>query len=732
MFYAHRTDHPDKSGWQPLLEHSTGVQRLSGDFAEAFNAREWGEAAGLLHDLGKYDPNFQKRLEGQPIAVDHSTAGAQAIMKHWDKKTGLVLAYIISGHHTGLPDYGSESGDDSCLVRRLRKKLGDYSAGLQEIRIPPRPRTLPIQPGIHPGLQVSLFIRMLFSCLVDADSLDTERFCEPERTAARKTDMSMSSLLERFQTYMDKHFSQPRIPLDVYRRELLQECLEEASEKPGLFTLSMPTGSGKTLTSLGFALNHAVMHGMRRIIYVIPYTSIIEQTACVLRTVLGEDCVLEHHSNIRQDSTNPEDFATMQLKLKLAEENWDFPVVVTTNVQFFESLFSNKRTRCRKLHNIARSVIILDEAQMLNGGYYKPCLYALEELSRNYHCSVLLCTATQPKIAGLYPSTVYVKELNRDVEKRYLQFKRVQIVAKGVCDLKEIAASLSRERQALCIVNTRYTARELYKHFIVDSKEAEHVFHLSARMCAVHRTHQLEIIKARLENRKPCIVVSTQLIEAGVDIDFPVVYRELAGLDSIAQAAGRCNRNGLLPMAYTYVFELPSGLPPGWFSLTGAVARTILDKHRDDPLSPRAIHDYFHELYCYQTAGQKDRTDEKGILNMLNEGVNALAFPFTVIDREFRLIETETRTVIIPYDRQAEQGIEELKHAPYIGNAMRKLQPYTVQIYQPEFEAYRQAREIEEIREGIWVLQDKKRWYDEQFGLLPYSEKHAAQEIYVV
>ncbi|PDO10535.1 MAG: hypothetical protein BLM47_06580 [Candidatus Reconcilbacillus cellulovorans] len=734
LFYAHRTDRPDKSDWQLLRDHLRRVAELSGSFADAFGAREWGEAVGLLHDLGKYSAAFQKRLEGSSERVDHSTAGAQVLATRWRGPLGRLAAYVVAGHHAGLPDFGTEAGEESCLARRLTKPVEPFDAGFSEIAVPPPPTQIPIQPGISPGLQFSMFVRMLFSCLVDADSLDTEAFCDPERAAVRASRPSghaaIAGLLEKYEAYMRERFSHIRFDIDRLRRELLQECLEQADDRPGLWTLTMPTGSGKTLTSLGFALRHAAANGLARIIYVIPYTSIIEQTAAVFRDIFGADHVLEHHSNLREER-DESDEGPADLRMRLAEENWDAPIVVTTNVQFFESLFSNRRSKCRKLHNIARSVVILDEAQMLNGGYYRPCLYALEELVRNYRCSVVLCTATQPKIAGLLPESVRARELTRDVDKRYDQFRRVRVESLGRKTLEDVARLLIRHEQALCIVNTRNRARLLYEKLLdlAGERGFGSMFHLSARMCAEHRSRRIAEIRRLLDEGKPCLVVSTQLIEAGVDVDFPVVYRELAGLDSIAQAAGRCNRNGRLPTATAYVFEPDKGLPPGWFSLTASVALNVLERHADDPLSPKAVSDYFEELFAYQTAGVRDRLDEKGILDMLAERAREAAFPFERVSREFRLIETEAKPVLIPFDRTACEAIDALRSGVYSRRLLRRLQPYVVQIYSKEFEAFRESGELEPCPADIWVLRRPERWYDDALGLKPFSPDDASADV---
>ncbi|MCE5173519.1 CRISPR-associated helicase Cas3' [Paenibacillus profundus] len=735
MYYAHRTEEKNKQQWQRLQEHLEGVAARSEQFANVFGAGEWGRAVGLFHDLGKYSDKFQRRLNGSPVQVDHATAGAQALIEYWGSKVGMIPAYIIAGHHSGLPDGGTEAGSDSCLVRRLSKSIEDYQNAYQEITPPGRPQRMPLAPGLHPGMQLSLFTRMLYSCLVDADSLDTERYCNKEQSELRSMPIDIDAMLERYNDHMGK-FSVPKSDIERYRNELLHECLQAVEGPQGMYTLNMPTGSGKTLASLGFALHHAKRYGLSRIIYVIPYTSIIEQNAAIFRSILGSEAVLEHHSNIQREINTDEEndpVRTLNQKMQLAEENWDAPVIVTTNVQFFESLFSNKRSKSRKLHHIANSVVIFDEAQMMNGHFFKPSLYAMEELARNYRVTALFCTGTQPEIAQLFPESVQIREVVHDVPLRYQQFQRTRIHQLEQQSITGLTSLLQEHRQVLCIVNTRKTARELYQQLRSDVMDDEsHIFHLSARMYAKHRMEVLASIRERLDAGLRCCVISTQLIEAGVDIDLPVVYRELAGLDSIAQAAGRCNRNGQLPMGEVYVFELEQGLPPGWFRLTGSVTQSILEQYQERGLSMEAVKAYFTELYFYQTSTTIDRTDKENILGRLNEHAREMKFPFKEVNQLFKLIDTDMETVIVPRDEDARKDLDELKTALYLRQSLRKLQPYTVQLYREEFLAYVKAGEVEEIRQGVFVLTNVSNWYKDDLGLIPFSDEHHKLENLII
>lgn len=734
MHYAHRTDSENKEDWQPLLDHLNQVKELTGDFAQGFCAKEWGELVGWFHDLGKYSESFQNRLNGSPHQVDHATAGAQWLRNNWKSVLALIPAYAIAGHHAGLSDYGTAAGEDSCLARRLTKEIEPYSDALSYINFSVYPKRLPFTLDMDPGLQLSLFIRMLFSCLIDADSLDSERFEAPQEAAFRGHEFSFAVKYKAFEDYMKQNFSVKRSPVDGIRTELLEECLAQAEEAPGLRTLTLPTGSGKTLISLGYALKHASIYKtMRRIIYVIPYTSIIEQNAEKFREVLGKECVLEHHSNVRRESEDSEDYPNLNKKMEKAEENWDYPVIVTTNVQFLESLYGNKRSRCRKLHRIANSVIIFDEAQMMNGDFFRPSMLAIEELTRHYGCTVLLCTATQPEVQPLFPKPIQVKELVQNVELRFEQFERVNLTSLGVLGIEELASGAIEHKQVLFVVNTRKVARELYDRCLT-VKEADEVFHLSARMCPRHRSERLKMIRKRLDAGSSCCLISTQLIECGVDVDFPVVYREMAGLDSIAQAAGRCNRNGkLLPeKGQVFIYENKEGVPKGWFSTTASVTREILRRYPNEALSLKAVQEYFRELYCYQKTGTTDRTDKHNILKLLNDRAPKLEFPFRKVAELFQLIDTAAQPVIIPYDSTAEHLLEQLRFVPELRSIIRELQPYVVQLYPNEFKAFQSAREVEEVCEGIWKLRNPEHWYSKDIGVIPYSAEHHAAECLII
>ena len=717
MYYAHSTQNPDKSDWQILCDHLTNVAEISRTFADDFNAGNLAYTSGLLHDLGKYSDDFQKRLEGKKIQVDHSTAGAKESEKIFPVELNRLIAYLITGHHGGLLNYGSR---ESGLCERLGKeKIPDYSGYKNEISLNIKQ---PVLPKLKPlarnkkGFCVSFFTRMIYSCLVDADSLDTENFASPEKSSVRGQYESFGTLSRKFDMHMrDLQDHAKDTPVNREREKIFRQCVEAGSLPPGIFSLTVPTGGGKTLSSMAFALEHLKKHNLRRIFYVIPYTSIIEQNAKVFRNIFGAGNVLEHHSNFDPATVKTDHDDPVSESLKLATENWDMPIVVTTNVQFFESLFSNKRSRTRKLHNLAKSVIILDEAQMLPTGYLLPCLAALSELVRNYGATVVICTATQPKLEN-----VIIEHLDKQFtcheimespnpDQLYLTLNRVRVTPlKNPVDDTELSNKLKEYKQVLCIVNTRSHAKKLYDSL----GESGFNYHLSARMCPVHRRKKLEEIRQRLKEGKECRVISTQLIEAGVDIDFPVVYRAMTGIDSLAQAAGRCNREGKLPeKGSVYIFKSTEsyGKATSWQSLVAEVGEMAL-AGSTDPLSLATVADYFRRLYHYKG---DEGLDEKKILPALEEGARELVFPFEDIAEELRIIEEGTRDVIIPYNKNARLKIDELRASENPWKLLRELQGYSISIYPNEFRAMERQNAVECIGDRFYTLKSCEDYSDE-------------------
>ena len=721
IYYAHSAQ--DKLGnllpyehWQTLQSHSVNVGEMAAEFARVFGTQEIACQTGKLHDLGKYSEAFNHRLHGGP-PVDHATAGAKIAVKRWGDVIGKLMAFCIAGHHAGLANGNGEGDNRRTLKQRLALQFGADIPALdnlwqQEIKLPQNLSAPPLKADAHhPFFSYAFFTRMLYSCLVDADYLDTEAFYSSleNKASERGGYPDLNALQHNFNQFIndfrrriaqapEKTEAEKRnAALNRLRSEILDHAVEQAVQPQGLFTLTVPTGGGKTFTSMAFALEHAKQHGMRCVIYVIPFTSIIEQNAAEFRKAfgeLGEQAVLEHHSTF--DDGKLQNEATKD-KLRLASENWDAPIVVTTAVQFFESLFADRSSRCRKLHNIAGSVIILDEAQMLPFNLLLPIMQAIKELAQNYRCSVVMCTATQPAVQaenGFYRGFENVREIAPKPTALFDKLRRTTVQHIGTQTDADLLAKLGEHPQMLVIVNNRRHARSLYDQ----AKHLDGTFHLTTLMCAKHRSQKLDEIRCRLKKGEPCRVIATSLIEAGVDVDFPLVMRAEAGLDSVAQAAGRCNREGkrLSENSFVWIFapEEQWKAPPE-LAAQAAVMRLTADSFSDDLLSTQAVAAYFAELY--QLKGSE--LDNKKILKMHNDTGQSLDFPFQTIADKFRMIESHMQPLIIPFDVDAENLISSLHHADHIGGLLRKLQPYTVQIPEQALAALYKAGRIEPINE---------------------------------
>ena len=695
--------HLNEERTQTLKDHLCGTAELAGHFAGRFGKSDWGYACGMLHDIGKYSLAFQDKIKNNSNRqVDHSTAGAKACFE----KGGMYsfMSYCIAGHHSGLPDYGSSSdpGNAPTLQGRKKKHIEDCDAYKSEIHIP-EIKTLPFDPknSPDPDFSLSVFIRMLYSCLVDADFLDTEYFMKEGRTQ-RETGEESSALLEK----MKKHvagwlLNEDTETVNGRRTEILRHCIECGHKERGIFQLTVPTGGGKTIASLAFALQHAVENQMDRVIYVIPYTSIIEQNAAVFRKILGEQNVLENHYNVDYEST--EELKPMQL----ASENWDKPVVVTTNVQFFESLFANKSSKCRKLHNIANSVIIFDEAQMLPTDYLKPCIAVMEELAANFGSSIVLCTATQPALSPFFQRKMPVTELCPRVEEQFRFFERVTFQNVGTISEDELIEKLQKEEQALCIVNTKKRAQRLYQKM-----KGEGVFHLSTAMYPKHRRRVLDKIRQLVKDGEKCILISTSLVEAGVDLDFCTVYRQLAGVDSMIQAAGRCNREGKRAaqdsFAYLFQFEEKEYVPGQ--QLQTDVSKMLLSEG-EDISSLHGIEKYFEALYHFRG----ESLDKKKIFEEFKDK----RYNFAKAAKEFKLIEENALTVFISREEEAEELLWQIKYQGYTKSGMRKAGQYCVQLYENDIEKLQGAgmlRPVSEDIEDFYELVDSVQ-YSEEMGL---------------
>jgi CRISPR-associated endonuclease/helicase Cas3 len=704
------------------------------DTDNAQAARQWGFLAGLWHDLGKFAPRWQQYLESKADphhgdvtgTIDHSTAGAKfAIEKH--PVLGHLLAFPIAGHHTGLLDAMSKN---ACLASRLGKddlpEIPDLPPEIAAVSFPSLPPFLK-----RDGFSASFFTRMLFSSLVDADFLATEAFLNPAQAKLRNRPPKDS--LPEILCLVDAKIDSFGIPsagdnVAFQRRRVVQDCRQKAALAPGIFTLSVPTGGGKTLSSLSFALRHAIAHGQSRVIVVVPFTSIIEQNADVIRDIVAPlvsdsfTPFVEHHSSLLAESET--------YHSRLAAENWDAPVVITTAVQFFESLFAAKTSRSRKVHHIANAVIILDEAQTLPVDSLAPCLRVLQELAAHYHTSVILCTATQPAIKfhetdfkiGLHNA----REIITDPESLFSALKRVELEFIGQLRDAELADRLLDYSQVLCIVNRRQHAQELFR--MLDRREGD--YHLSALMCPEHRSAVLREVRNRLDRGLPIRLISTQLIEAGVDVDFPVVFRSLAGLDSIGQAAGRCNRNGLRPVGRTFIFEAENQRAEAYFRDTAQIAKQLIDL-RSDFLAEDVIRQYF-DLYYYQ---QSHRWDAKSIVSpdsfhLSQDHSLPFKFQFQTVAENFHLIDDWRVPIIIPFDNRARDLIKQLRNpaVPLHRDLLRGLQRYIVQIFPRLRDENRIAFEV--LRgDQFYTLISKELNYSSEFGLNLSDENFSAETL---
>ncbi len=720
MLIGHTAE--DGKRTQSLWEHLTATAALAQEAAAEFGAGELAYDTALLHDIGKCSVAAQRRLSANGPKVDHATAGAIEARA----RLGLLPAYCIAGHHGGLPngDRTAASPYPGTLLDRLQRKPGrdipDYSAFRQlydfdSIRLPQPP---PIKPLGKGGFSVAFFIRMLFSALVDADFLDTERFMRGE-APPRGQIVSLPTLAKRLDAYINNTLhAKEANSLNIRRNAILENMQRKAALPPGLYRFTVPTGGGKTLSSLSFALRHALAHGKRRVIYSIPYTSIIEQTAAVFTAILGEDCVLQHHSNFTYDEDTMEDE-----RKRLATENWDAPLIITTNVQFFESLFANKTSSCRKLHNIANSVLIFDEAQILPLGLLQPCIRALAELVYNYRCTVLLMSATQPALERFFPPPLTVTELCEEPEQLAQALRRVDYQALGIVEESALAAMVTAHRQCLCIVNNRRRAQRLFALL-----PWENTYHLSTTMCPRHRSKVLQTISQALRQGAPCRVIATSLIEAGVDVDFPVVYREETGLDSILQAGGRCNRENKNPAETSpvYTFAFADGNLPISIRQQAAVFRIIQEQY-SDIASLDAINAYFTQLYHYK--GQQN-LDLPQIVDTLEHGMAGYSFPFADIAQAFRFIPQQTHTLLIPFDKEGEQLLQTLATGEYNRELLRQTGQFSVSVYEQDWQNLYRTGAVEILDHQLSVLIDPTL-YSQELGLQLAQKPEEGRGIFV-
>ena len=712
----------DNGTWiiQTNSEHSRGVAQLASSFASDFGMSEWGYLLGVLHDKGKEGRAFQayiKKASGYDPAVivgdkhNHAYIGGKIAQNLFNKES-LLLVNPVIGHHRGLYDFTD-------INEVLKESIPEGVS--KEIEFPLKSLTPPRD--VKPQ-DISHIIRMLFSCLVDADYLDTERFMNVESFNQRKKDYSLNNLLINLEAYLDKlNASTKPTEVNAVRRIVQDHCRNHVG-RPNIYEMTVPTGGGKTLSSVLWALRHAVKNGLNRIIIAIPYTSIIEQTAETLRMIFGKENVLEHHSHVDYDSEND---VAIRGTLKLASENWDYPIVVTTNVRLFESMFSNKPRACRRLHNMAKSVIIFDEVQTLPLHYYTPILQGLDTYRRIFGSSILLTTASQPSLNGV------IKGCNPNVKCEALPSRPIAIVPHDQTLWKplkrvelhmetsrysydEIAERIAKFPRVLCIVNTRKTAQEIYNRM----PEGGGLIHLSRMMCPAHLKEQLHKIRDRLKDANKCLrVISTQLIEAGVDVDFPVVFRQEAGLDSVIQAAGRCNREGKLNgLGHTYIFSLSEGrsMPPGIIS-KGNNARLNMRKDYDW-FSNEAMEVYFNQLCRMMDDFDADRT-------YADLGYNKLKFE--TASRNFKYINDNTIPIIVPWGESQVLLAQYSRYGPSY-RLMKQLSHYSVNVTQYDFKTLTEGGLINETG-NLYILTDPRN-YNSDTGLTVNS--HWANETLII
>ncbi len=714
-YLAHRDE--EKHLEQTISEHAEGTAAYAKKFSAMFTEPVYGELLGMYHDIGKYSNEFQNYLEfgGIKGSVDHTGAGSKvffdcALLSK--NSTFFLLGMCIAGHHGGLPDIGSnintlEKG--SFFYRIQNSKLPDFSAYKQftpEIKFNLVPN---IMTTLTSAFSQMFYVRMLYSCLVDADYLDTEAFMM-QNNVTRSGFADLKEMKEK----VDKHtaeFFPPKNDINKMRCDLLKQCQDTGSDETrkneNLYTLTIPTGGGKTLASLSFALNRAVLTGRKRIIYVIPYTSIIEQNAGVFKKIVGNDNVVEHHMNVEYDDTDGSN------RKKLATENWDAPLIVTTNVQFIESLFAYKPSKCRKLHNIANSIIIFDEAQMLPMKYLIPCTEVIKELTERYNCCVVLCTATQPSLNKFF--TKGCVEIINDDKFYYNAFKRTTFKILGNLTESELVVNLMKHKQVLCIVGSKPKAQKLFN--LLENEKG--VYHLSTNMYPAHRKQILDEIRKKLKEGKECRVISTSLIEAGVDVDFPAVYKEMDALDSIVQAAGRCNREGLHTMeeSIVYIFDL-DGNKNRLRIREKEITKEIINEYNDIS-SPEAIATYFDRLHELVDSG----LDKENILTFLNEE-KMNRFYYRTLEAKVKIIENDTKSIFIPINEEAKKLEKILRDGIRNKEIFRKIGAYSVNVYyktdnktESAYENLLYNNKIEILDENVSILLDTKI-YSKKTGLL--------------
>jgi len=757
-FLAHSANSHGAS--EPLAIHLSHVAARAREYADAFGADSEAYLAGLLHDLGKYSNLFQRRLRNEEHGIDHWSAGAwHALMQY--ENAGLPAALAIQGHHVGLQECAVDALrnlDPKTPPERLPtplRRLADaesLEALLDRIRSDGLEAPATLESSLcHKGdlsAEFMLNTRMLFSALVDSDFIETEAHFEGHADGTRNYRAEGSSLTpERALELVVRHIEGLSQRSDLapamkdVRSDLLAACMKASELPPGLFTLTAPTGSGKTLAMLAFALAHAARHRLRRVVTVIPYLSIIEQTAAIYRDILsrelGDDFVLEVHSLANtvphdEDADPRPDVAESdgQRRRNALAENWDAPLVITTSVQCLESLFANRPSACRKLHRLAKSVILFDEVQTLPNSQIIPTLATLSHLVHRFGASIVFATATQPAFSSLHEEvSKFATSGWRPVEivpadlRLFERTRRTRIKWPSEDEKMtwtELARRLVEHPQVLCVVNKKRHARELYE--ALSSLQVEGLCHLSTNMCPAHRRDVLRAVNQRLRDNLPCRLISTQCVEAGVDIDFPVVYRAFGPLDAIAQAAGRCNRHGRTREGMVEVFVPDvadaNPYPDGTYRQAASVARAFLTERGGslDLNDPSDLIKYYQKLYPFRQADTE-------LMNAVKERT------FVATAHQYRVIEHDAINVVVCYDSVRFEALKNEANEVGLTRAwVARARGHAVSLFRPKDSDPVRSR-IDPVRlrshdeSGDWFVYICEEHYRQDIGLVPPSDE---------
>lgn len=708
-YIGHTSDDGRK---QLLLDHLNGTSKLCRENANEFWA-DIAEFVGQIHDIGKYTSGFQKRINGaENIRVEHAICGAKEVAKAPPKSYVPMIEYCVAGHHSGLPDGGTkvDGEEDSTLHGRMKRKTGDYSAYENEVKLEYPKDNLRELFDVSNQREIierySFFTRYLFSCLTDADFIDTERFVTPN------TDRGIDGDFQKAYEKVCEKLNSFKIETKLQEsRSIIQEQVYKSVESnANVYTLNMPTGSGKTLCSIRAALKTAIENKKKRIIYVIPYVSIIEQTAKVFEDIFGDVLpVLQHHSNYDfDDDKNEDENEITSEKLKRSCENWDAKLIVTTNIQFFESLYHYKGRRLRKLHNLADSVIIFDEIHMLPIDYIQPCLRAIGYVTKYLNSTAILMSATMPnydKFMERYMSGVKIENAVKDTS-LFNVFDKCRYEYIGKCELASLAEKAQEYDNALIIVNKRKTARELYD--ICSGNK----YHLSTYMTPLHRSEIIAKIKEDIKNGINTTVISTSLIEAGVDLDFKAVFREIAGIDNILQSGGRCNREGKMDMGDVFVFETDGGnyqtKKKSDIIIRANITRNLFEEF-ENISTDKCIKEYYGRLLNYK----EKKIEENTITAIMGNDLRIDGIPFRTYAESFNFIDNQVIGIVIPCDEN--RGlIKELKDGKL--SVKRNLQRYSASVNKDEFKELFQIGIIETLDCGVCILANTD-YYKSDVGL---------------